>query len=338
MTQGELAQIAGLSQGTISKLEHGVLSPDEALVEKLSAALSYPVEFFASDIADHDLPAVYYRNRQSMRASDEKAIRARVNIMRRSIARLLQSVDIPEGRVPRVELERTSSRPWTIARDLRAQWGIPKGPIKSVTNMLERAGVIVVPFDFGVTTIDALSLFRPGDGVPPMIFIRNDCPGDRMRFTLAHELAHVIFHHHLPIPPEDVEREADEFAAEMVAPAADIRPFLANPTIEKLGSLKRHWRLSILCLLKRAEDLGRISDWKARQMWMLTAKMGYKKQEPIHVPPEEATLLPKVLRVHMDEFGYSETELARVMQGDVGALRPKRQIRAVNTMASRALY
>lgn len=328
MTQGQLAAAAGLAQSTISKLEHGLIDADDAMVAKLSRALNYPVEFFASDITDDDLPSIFYKKRRSqVRASDDKVIRARVNIVRRGIARLLQSVDIPEWRIPGIELERMGQSPANVARALRAQWGVPRGPIASVTNLLERAGVVVVPFDFGISSMDGLSLHRPGDGIPPMIFIRADCPGDRARFVLAHELAHIIFHHHLPIVPEleAIEPESDEFAAELVAPAADIRPYLVSPTLEKLGGLKRHWRLPILCLLKRAEDLDRISAWKARQLWMQTSKLGYRKLEPIPIPPEEVTLLPKVLRAHTEELGYTEEEVSRAMQGDPSALRPRRQ-------------
>ncbi|MBK7012326.1 MAG: ImmA/IrrE family metallo-endopeptidase [Xanthomonadales bacterium] len=44
-----------------------------------------------------------------------------------------------------------------------------------------------------------------------MIFINKDVPGDRWRFTLAHELAHLVMH---DIPKPDMEDEADEFASE----------------------------------------------------------------------------------------------------------------------------
>jgi Zn-dependent peptidase ImmA (M78 family)/transcriptional regulator with XRE-family HTH domain len=332
-TQGQLAAAAGLAQGTISKLENGLIAADEAMIAKMAEALGYPREFFTSDVTDPELPVVYYKKRKSLvRASDEKVIRAKVNIIRRGVARLLQSVETPPWRLPGIDLAHVSGTPASIAKDLRAQWGLPRGPIDNVTTLLERAGVVVVPFDFGTSAMDGLSLHRPDDGIPPMIFIRTDCPGDRQRFVLMHELAHVIFHHHLPIVPEvdDFEREADEFAAEMVAPATDIRPYLVNPTLEKLGGLKRHWRLPILCLLKRAEDLGRISGWKAKQLWMATSKLGYRKCEPIAVAAEEPTLLPKVLRVHVEELGYTEAEVARAMQGDPSALRPRQhQLRAV---------
>ncbi len=331
MTQAQVATASGLSQATVSKLENGLLSADDVNIDALAKALAYPREFFLSDIADYDFPAVYYRKKKSLvRALDEKAIRARVNIQRRGIARLLQSVDIPEVRVPLVDLQYVRKAATDVARDVRAQWGLPRGPIENVTRLLERAGVVVVPFEFGIDSMDGLSIHRTGDGIPPMIFVRADCPGDRMRFTLLHELAHLVLHHHLPIPPEDAEREADAFAAELGAPAADIRPFLTKLTLERLGGLKRHWGLSMLCILKRAEDLGRISEWNARQLWMQTSKLGYQTKEPIHVQAEEQTLLSKVLRVHMDDLGYSEDELRRAMQGDVAALRrPSRPMRAV---------
>jgi Zn-dependent peptidase ImmA (M78 family)/transcriptional regulator with XRE-family HTH domain len=329
LTQGELARKAGITQGTVSKLEHGLIAADEATLVALCEALQYPAEFFTSDFETTELPAVFYRKKARIRVVDERAIRAKVNIMRRSVALLLRGVELPEYRVPAIDLSKSTLHPALVARELRAQWGIPSGPIESVTMLLERAGVPVIKFDFGVSTVDGVSVYQ-GDGAPPMVFINTHAPGDRMRFTLAHELAHIIFHHHMPVPSEDAEDEANEFAAELMAPAADIRPYLLNLTLEKLASLKRHWRLSMACLLKRAEDVERVSEYKARLLWKNMSRLGYRTQEPVAVPQEELTLVPEVIRVHVEELGYSEEDLHRVMWGDFGAvkLRPPK-LRAV---------
>lgn len=329
LTQGELATRAGVTQGTISKLEHGLISADRGTLEALCKALEYPEEFFTSEIQQRELPAVFYRKKAKIRVIDERAIRAKVNIIRRSVLLLLRSVDVPECRLPEVDLTTSTMRPVQVARELRAQWGIPCGPIENMTNLLERAGVPVIKFDFGVRTVDGISLHHPADGAPPMVFINTSAPGDRMRFTLAHELAHILFHHHLPLPPEDAEDDADEFASEFVAPAADIRPFLLNLNLEKLASLKRHWRISMACILRRAQDTERISDYKAQQLWKLMSKLGYRTQEPVLVPQEELTLLPEVIRVHREDLGYTEEDMLRVMWGGFLTHKPKPALRAV---------
>jgi hypothetical protein len=67
-------------------------------------------------------------------------------------------------------------------------------------------------------------------------------PGDRYRFTLAHELAHLVLHNH-PAGDEEMETEADEFAAEFLMPAKEVRPYVAAPSLGRLGRAKAHWKV-----------------------------------------------------------------------------------------------
>lgn len=317
MTQTALAQALGVKQSTISKLENGMGVVTDEQVEQLASVLDYPAGFFSLDVQIQDLPVVFYRKKADVGALHERAIRAQVNILRLRLMKLLKSVDVPECRVPLVRLDQTSRTPADVARELRAHWGVPRGPVENVVDLLERAGVVVVRCDFGVDSVDGISLHRAEDGAPPMVFVNSRFPGDRMRFTLAHELAHVIFHHHQPLPSEDCEDEANDFAAEFLAPAMEIRPHLARLTFEGLASLKRHWRVSMMFLLKRAHKLGRLTDWKARQMWIQAGQLGYRKKEPIDIPPEEPSYLKEVLRVHLEELDYSAEELAELLVDNV---------------------
>lgn len=46
LTQQETARELDVSQGYVSKMEHGFLVPDESLIAQMSKALDYPPEFF----------------------------------------------------------------------------------------------------------------------------------------------------------------------------------------------------------------------------------------------------------------------------------------------------
>ena len=48
-------------------------------------------------------------------------------------------------------------------------------------------------------------------------FVNTEIPGDRLRWTLAHEIGHVVMH---LMPSPDQEKEADRFAAERLAARA----------------------------------------------------------------------------------------------------------------------
>ena len=49
ITQEDLAERLGIEQGTLSKIEKGILPPDEQMLRKIAAALDYPASFFCQD-------------------------------------------------------------------------------------------------------------------------------------------------------------------------------------------------------------------------------------------------------------------------------------------------
>lgn len=82
--------------------------------------------------------------------------------------------------------------PRDIARMTRAHWGMPRGPVNDLVQTLEAAGIIVVMMDFETSRVDAIGRWIPG--LPPIFCVNQNIPKDRLRFTLAHELGHMIMH------------------------------------------------------------------------------------------------------------------------------------------------
>ena len=139
-----------------------------------------------------------------------------------------------------------------MAERLRAYWMLPRGPVANVVELVEAAGGIVVLCRFGTALLDGLS-FR-AEGLPPLFFMNRDAPGDRFRFSLTHELGHMVMHS-VPDDDEKQEDQAHRFAAAFLMPAAEIKPYLAAPRLSSLGRVKAYWKVSIKALIKRAYDL-----------------------------------------------------------------------------------
>lgn len=312
-TQQDLAKQIGVSQGTLSKIEAGQLSPTADQLASLADCLNYPARFFLQECSAMELPPSFYRKRVSASAKAIRQIRARINILRLQILTLLQSVDIPEWGVPSVSLEEYGGGPEDVAVGMRGFWSLPRGPVANLTRILENAGVVVARCDFGPHKLDAISMYGRGGTSPPMIFVNQSIPGDRLRFSLTHELGHIVMHHNLLFPGAEIEDEANRFAAEFLMPAADIRPHLATPTIERLANLKQHWRVSIASLLTRASDLRQATPARARQLWIELARAGYKTKEPLPLSIEEPTLVQEIVQTHKARLGYTEADMANLV-------------------------
>jgi Zn-dependent peptidase ImmA (M78 family)/transcriptional regulator with XRE-family HTH domain len=305
MSQTELAKATALTQGYISKVEHGVLEVPPERLALVAAALRYPPLFFMQEDRAAGASCLHHRKRQSMPLLRLRALHAQVNIARMQAMRLLRGVEIETSfEFPRMDID-SYAAPEEIAQLLRGHWAMPLGPVHNIVELVEAAGGVVVSSPFGTEKLDAISQWAPGG--PPFFFVNAAIPGDRLRWTLAHEIGHLVMHW---APSPNQEREADQFAAEFLMPAREIRHELNPLTLPKLAALKQRWKVSMQALIQRAYQLGVISDRQRRSFFMRFGQLGYRKSEPVDVPPERPALLSQVMQVHQRDHGYSVAELS----------------------------
>ena len=282
--------------------------PDPEQVARFSRALGYTQDFFyvSETICGPGSGCIYNRRRKSLPAGKLREILAKINVRRIQVRRYLKAAELDmEPRFSRLEDDDYS--PADAAKMIRRYWMIPPGPIQNLIRTIENAGGIVVPTDFGTRKVDAISQLGPG--LPPLFFVNSASPTDRLRYTLAHEIGHIVMHDG---PSESMEREADLFAAEFLMPAAEIRPPLRDVNLPKLATLKQYWKVSMSALLMRASNLGLLTPRRKSYLWMQMGRAGYRTKEPGPLPPEKATLFGELIDVHRTDLGYSDQDLTRV--------------------------
>ena len=126
------------------------------------------------------------------------------------------------------------------ALTLRREWGLAPGAVPQLIRLIEGAGGLVLVRDLGSRELDAVTQWI--DGNPPLFLLNEHAPADRFRFSLAHELGHVIMHD-APGLTAVQERQADEFASEFLLPASAIRAELKHGRMDlpRLLGLKHRW-------------------------------------------------------------------------------------------------
>jgi transcriptional regulator with XRE-family HTH domain len=113
------------------------------------------------------------------------------------------------------------------------------------------------------------------------------------RFSVAHELGHLVLHQVPEGAPHALERQADAFAEAFLLPEAAMRAELAPPiTLTTLADLKARWGVSLQALIRRALTLETISPSQYRSLSAQLGARGWRTQEPITVPVER----PRALR------------------------------------------
>ena len=310
LTQQALAAELGVGQSTIAKLEASLRNDlEESLIQRLAVILGFPVSFFSQneELLSFGSSSYFYRKRASLTAADRKRIHSVVNLQRIALRQMLRHVEIePRRKLPQFDLEEYGQNAARVAQALRAFWVMPDGPVRDLTELVEGAGVIVIRCRFDSRKFDATSL-RLTD-MPPMVFMNADLPGDRWRFTLAHELGHLVMH---TVPHESMEDEADSFAAEFLCPEETIKPQLmqvARWRARDIAQLKLYWRVSLHMLVKRANDLHVIDAQQAKSAYIALAPV--RQQEPIPIAQEATKSLPKIVAALVDDLDFKEEGLA----------------------------
>jgi transcriptional regulator with XRE-family HTH domain/Zn-dependent peptidase ImmA (M78 family) len=252
LSQADLARRLGISQAAISNWESGSRQP--SLDDLYVLASELDVDVFDL-LPRHAGPPV----RAVLRGVAEKLGRA-------SLARALEEfVDHAET------MDRPTPTAWTRAAlpqdataELLEELGVSKPPI-DVDVAAGACGVLVMEWDFD----ESLSGLVVDTAAGPVIGVNQAHPLTRRRFTIGHELGHVVlrhldtFHVDLGNSPEDGdppnynwrhERAANEFSASLLMPqklvsnALKKRPFIPG--------LARLFEVSELAMAFRVENLG----------------------------------------------------------------------------------
>ncbi|KOA60881.1 hypothetical protein BAAM0499_03110 [Bifidobacterium animalis subsp. animalis MCC 0499] len=303
-TQKELATRAGIAPARITDLKAGRRPFTEQTAEQLSFITGFPITFYM--MAGTQLPAsqLTFRKQAGMGQTPLNRIIGEFTLLSESVTIL---AGMASGTTDWMWVDMLAPRTTPrhadvehIAQDVRSYWHASKhGPIRNMTRSLERAGIITAPLTTPVHDVKGDGITRPGatSSDPIIAYLPGKKTGDRLRFTLAHELGHLILHRHrTPTTRQLAEQEANTFAGALLFPREDaiatIRP---DTTLDEYAYMKGGWGISIAALIMRAADLGIISSERKRSLNIQRSNRGWRIHEPVHVPVEQPILLKQMI-------------------------------------------
>lgn len=341
LSMRELAQAVGLSAMAISKYEHDQIKPSSETMLRLGKALGVRTEYFFRQ-PGFELTEVDFRKHSKLSAQDEaKALED----VREKLERWfeLESVipvtwpkgfALPQGLPDRVDSYEAVEM---LADRLRLAWQLGTGPIRNLIDKMEEEGikVILTPHDGG-KKFDGLVAKANGHTV---IVVGQDWPGDRQRFTLAHELGHLVLHGRLALGLDE-ERACNRFAGAFLVPRDEVIRLLgaSRSWLEprELYLLKHEWGLSMNGWLYRAQDLGILNRSVARRLWEFFAQQSdggttWREREPGDAYAQECPrrFAQLVYRALAEEL-IGESKAAELMGINLVDLRARRRMDATD--------
>lgn len=315
-TQTDLAEKLNTYKAGISRLEHGDTNGDEQILLALSEATNFPPQFFLQkgEIMPVNLS---YRKRQNVPAKLITRIEAQMNIIRQHVQVVSKALQVGVPVLPAIDVDEKNT-PAKIASLIRRKWNIPPGPVNNLCKIIEEQGVIIINFDFGTERVDSRCMLT--DDKQPIIFLNKSLQGDRLRFSLAFELGHLLMHTFTIVPHDrDINHEANVFAAELLMPLKDIeKDFKDGVTLPLLGELKRKWKVSMIALLYRADDMGLLTANQKRYLLQQFNQQKIRRREPqeLDIPKENPQLMRRMLAELMNRTKLGMVQICTLLAID----------------------
>jgi Zn-dependent peptidase ImmA (M78 family)/DNA-binding XRE family transcriptional regulator len=299
-TQQELADAVKVTQAAIARIEQNLLVPSNQLEQQIALATGFPVSFFQQDnTIDFPLGSLLFRQHMTLKSRERDQILQTAWATYVLYDYMAQKLRLMPLRLPRVQDEDVK----TTALLTRNALGIePDVPVRNLVNRLEKAGVVVLSIPLDIHGHDAFSLWSDRRAV---IVLSHGKPGDRQRYTAAHEIGHLVQHYILWGSHLEVENEADRFAEELLLPEDAMREVIVKPvTLSSLAELKLRWGVSVSSLIERAYHL-KIISVDQRKYLHKQIHLQWKGQEPLNLSIEAER--PRALR-KMAEVLYSKKD------------------------------
>ncbi len=316
--RGLAERLGGLvTAQALGKYERGEMLPSSAVLMGLSAALGVPEAYLLSG-TDLQLQDVEFRKHALSRARDRDHLQAKVL----SLAERYLDVEAllghpsawmaPEGFPWRAAAPEDAE---AAARALRDVWRLGEEPIPGLADFLEERGILVASLELAETIsgMTARLRRRAGDDLP-MIVVNAGHPGERQRFTLAHELGHLLLR---PVDSADAEKLCNRFAGAFLVPAEPLRAEVGDArthvSLGELVRLKALLLVSMQCLVYRMRDLGILGPAAAGRVFQAMSRRGYRKAEPNPLPPERAQRFERLCLRVLSEGLASEARVAELL-------------------------
>lgn len=267
----------------IGKYERGEMRPNPQVLDVLIEALGLPKDFLVAQ-QSIELGTIEFRENTIRTKSEEIYVESTIyeHVSKYLHVEELLDVVLIDWDKPRqypFPLRQLADSEWA-AHKIRDDWSIGNDPISNLSEFLEERGFKIIVEQLPESVAGVTCFVNTDKGWKmPVIVINNKITGERQRFTIAHELGHLL----LEVKNEDInlEKACDKFASALLMPDRFLWAALGKSrstiSIGELVSLKKFLGVSVQAIVYRCKDLCIINDYTYRLLYREFAKRGWLK-------------------------------------------------------------
>ena len=326
----------------LSLYETGQSRPRPPVLQALAWALGTNVEQLLREPNALRLRSIRFRHPVTLPPAAKGKVRAGLrNLIERSLT-LEQRLggEYLRASLPRIDAISDLNDPENaeeLAQDVRRRWGLGTGPLPHLVSLFESRGIRVIEFvdedkDQDLSGGSAFVSYSGASGLDfPVVFLNRSHWSERKRFTLCHELAHLILPSamHVGLAQAEQERYANTLAGALLLPAARLREQLGRKrkalSWHELHEIKRQFGASYQAITYRCRQVGIIARDLYRSLFEEFRRLGwrdypYEEHEPLDPSVESSTRLERLALRGITEGIISKNEAVMLLNSSPDAL------------------
>lgn len=317
-----------VTRQALHRYEKGEVLPDSEMTIMLSNALNVRPDYFFRDTRV-EIGEVNYRKLKRMPAKEEAKI---VEQTREYLSRYLELEEMLGlqykfvNPLQHLGTVTNYNQVNDAAKQLRKKWILGNDPISNVLELLEDNFIKVVKIDADIA-FDGLQTLVNGS-VPVIAYnTRKVEKNDRVRFTLLHELAHLLLTFG-DITENQTETLCHQFAGAMLLPDVALKAALGEHRnklfLPELGNIKKQYGISMQAVVMRAKVCNIINDNYTRQFFFMIKQMNWNVDEPVQYENiEESTRFDQLIYRALAEDQISMSKAASLKNMKLAEFRNK---------------
>lgn len=281
----QMAEHLDVSHQTIKKYEDEKLMPSSQRLIEIAKLLNVNIGDLLNTYSVPELKFENFRKQSKLSKTKEKGL---YMLISDEIAKYIEILDLAN------EMYSFDKTKWSfdvnsindiesIAIKVRKILGVSdECALDNLTDKLEDNNFLILEIDYE-EKFDGFCEY-----VDNLAFIILSSKGyERNRFTLAHELAHLILKFEEKLNDKEIEHYCDYFASCLLMPKVAMKKELEfrnnsitrNVSINEIILIAKEYKVSLNAVIMRLNDLGIIDDYKKRNLFILLSKNGLKTKQ-----------------------------------------------------------
>ncbi len=319
-----------ISKQSISKYEKGMMKPDSQLLIRFSKALNVKPEYFFRPF-EIELEKIDFRKKSTLSKKEIESINAKSKDFLERYIEIEEHLGINqkfENPIQDIKINSVEDIERAVL-ELRQVWKLGLNPLSNIFEMLENKGFKIFEVEAS-KKFDGLSSIV-GNSIP-LLVVNQISDILRRRFTILHELGHVL----LQLPKEcqnkEIEHYCNYFAGSFLIPKqvliAELGVKRNTVMLEELIEIKEYYGISLQAIVYRAKELNIISEQSAKRFWRFIKSTPERQQEiglGVYEGKEKSERFKQLLYRAYAEQIISESKVAELLNTSLSLLKQNLQ-------------